>query len=312
MLKTILFALVFTFPASFGDVENGVPPAQVQSVAIAAAQIPLAAIATIAAAQNLLEVTIEVSVEQLPDKRARIHGTTNLPTGTVFTCSVEESAQGGFYGQSSCSVTAGGSFTSEPFGPTGGLSGDYVAKVWMNVPSQFQPDNVNKVTGTRGEMLSGPLIGEPVSDLHKLLDRWREIKLNIFEMSVSTEKEFTIGGEQGVKAQTERLEQRLRVYNDMLKKVVALHARLLAAPDSGFFEKYWEFAIKFRLDTSDYKSEIERVEPAVARNLIRLPIWHLTRMFLAIASENSEDYDEASSEYTKNLQELELFISGTK
>src|SRR5687767_10889904 len=59
------------------------------------------------------DVTLTVEVTEVPDGRVRLNGRTSLPTDTKLMLSVEERAQGGFLGQSKCSVAADGSYNSE-------------------------------------------------------------------------------------------------------------------------------------------------------------------------------------------------------
>jgi len=101
--------------------------------------------------------------------------------------SVEERIQVGFRGQSKCSVASDGSFTSEPFGPSGGLKdGLYIAEVMMPIP-RVQPDDVKKIIGKNGENLFGPLIEN-----------------GSLGVTLSARKEFTIGGAQVAQAQQQR------------------------------------------------------------------------------------------------------------
>ena len=133
------------------------------------------------------DVTIDVTVTELPDRRIRLHGTTNLPTNTNLMLSVEERMQGGFRGQSKCSVASDGSFSSEAFGPAGGLKdGLYIAEVMMPIP-RMQSDGVRKLIGENGENLSGPLVEN-----------------GTIGVTISAKKEFTIGGVQAVQPQKQR------------------------------------------------------------------------------------------------------------
>lgn len=133
------------------------------------------------------DVTIDLTASELPDRRIRLHGTTNLPAGTTLMLSVAERMQGGFIGQTKGSVASDGSFSSDALGPTGGLKdGLYIAEVVMPVPS-VQPDDARRIIGDNGEHLSGPLVEN-----------------GAFGVTISTKKEFTVGGAQAVQAQKQR------------------------------------------------------------------------------------------------------------
>ena len=167
------------------------------------------------------DVTIDVNVTELPDRRVRIHGTTNLPGNTNLMLSIEERMQGGFRGQSKCSVASDGSFHSEAFGPRGGLKdGLYVAEVVMPIP-RVQPDNVRKVIGENGEKLSGPLVEN-----------------GSFGVTVSAEKEFTIGGVQAAQAQQQRAKDAEEAITKLKLDVCVQLERLLKFKDKQDFKIY--------------------------------------------------------------------------
>lgn len=167
------------------------------------------------------DVTIDVNVTELPDRRIRLHGTTNLPTNTNLMLSVEERMQGGFRGQSKCSVASDGSFNSEAFGPRGGLKdGLYVAEVMMPIP-RVQPDNVKKVIGENGENLSGPLVEN-----------------GSFGVTLSAKKEFTIGGAQAAQAQQQRAKDAEGSITKLRFDVCVQLERLLAFKDRQDFKTY--------------------------------------------------------------------------
>lgn len=133
------------------------------------------------------DVTITLTASELPDGRIRLHGTTNLPASTTLMLSVAERMEGGFIGQTKCSVAADGSFSSEGFGPSSGLEdGLYIAEVVMPIPS-VQPDDARRVIGDNGENLTGPLVEN-----------------GAFGVTISTKKEFTVGGAKAVQAQKQR------------------------------------------------------------------------------------------------------------
>lgn len=167
------------------------------------------------------DVTIDVNVTELPGRRIRLDGTTNLPTNTNLMLSVEERVQGGFRGQSKCSVASDRSFSSEAFGPSGGLrDGLYIAEVMMPIP-RVQPDDVKKIIGENGENLSGPLVED-----------------GSLGVTVSAKREFTIGGAQAAQAQQQRAkdaEERIAG----LKVATCVHLeRLLEFKDKQDFKTY--------------------------------------------------------------------------
>lgn len=241
------------------------------------------------------DVTIKVNVTELPDRRVRLYGTTNLPTDTNLLLSVKERAQGGFYGQSKCCIAADGSFDSETFGPRGGLNdGVYVAGVVMPIP-RVQPDNVKKLIGENGERLSGPLV-----------------KNGSFGVTVSAEKEFTIGGAQAAQAQQERAKNRIQQYRKWLTKVIVLHKRLQAARGSNNLAQWGQFARQFRTDIQSHQDQLMQVQPVYARLMIVAPLNDVRRMFHATAFQKPQDYNEASRDYRKSLKELQQFITEAK
>jgi len=238
------------------------------------------------------DVMIKVNVTELSDRRICLHGTTNLPTDTKLMLSVEERAQGGFLGQSKCSVAADGSFKSEAFGPKEGLKdGVYVGEVVMPIP-RVQPDHVRKLIGENGEQLSGPLVEN-----------------GTLGVTVSTEKEFTIGGAHAAQAQQEREKDRIQQYREWLKKVAALHSRLQTARGSEDLAKWGQFARQFRTDIQSHQDQLVQVQPVTARLMIGGPLDAVRRMFHATAFQKSQDYREASADYTESLKELEQFIA---
>jgi hypothetical protein len=104
------------------------------------------------------DVALTVDVAKLPDNRVRLSGTTNLPPGTKLILTVSEKSKNGFGGQSSCNVSEAGTYSSEAFGPKGGLEdGRYIAEAMMPIP-QVQPPAVQAVIGEKGQRLSGALV----------------------------------------------------------------------------------------------------------------------------------------------------------
>ena len=249
---------------------------------------------TVEAARTPLDgdVTITVDVTELPDRRVRLHGTTNLPTDTNLMLSVKERAQGGFYGQSKCSVAADGLFDSGAFGPRAGLKdGVYVADVVMPIP-HVQPDNVKKIIGENGDNLSGPLVEN-----------------GSFGVTVSVEKEFTIGGVQAAQAQQQRARDRIQQYREWQDRVTALHARLQAARGSNDPARWGEFARQFRTDIQSHQDQLMQVQPVTARFMIGTPLDDVRRMFHATAFRKPQDYNEASADYMESLKELQQFVT---
>lgn len=237
------------------------------------------------------DVTIIVEVTELPDGRVHLHGTTNLPTDTNLMLSVEERAESGFMGQSKCAVASDGAFNSEAFGPASGLKdGVYVAGVVMPIP-RVQPESVKQIIGSDGENLSGPLVEN-----------------GTFGVTVSAEKEFTIGGEQAAQAQQQRVKERIQQYHEWEKKVTALHSNLQAARGSRDPAKWSQFARQFRSDIQLHQDQLMQVQPVSVRFVVGDPLDAVRRMFHARAFQKPEDYNEASADYTKCLKELQRFI----
>lgn len=245
------------------------------------------------------DVWLNVEVTELQDGRVRIGGSTNLPTGTRLMLSVEELAHGGFHGQSKCSVLAGGSIESEPFGPVTGLKdGKYSAEVLMPIP-RVQPDHVKQIIGADGENLSGPLV-----DTGSL------------GASLSAEKEFTIGGVLAASHQKERGDARSQVYRDWLQRAAILHDRLLTARSSEWLGhgnladtvKWCAFARNFRKDMQSHQEQLESVQPLYARILVATAIHELHNMFQATAFSRHSDYQEAGSAYARSVEELSEYI----
>lgn len=249
------------------------------------------------------DVTIDVKVTELADRRVRIHGTTNLPTGTELMLSVEERAQGGFYGQSKCSVLADGSYQSESFGPANGLKdGAYVAEVVMPIP-RVQPGHVQEIIGTNGEKLSGPLV-----------------EAGNFGVTVSANKEFTIGGAQASQLQQQRARARVRQYREWLNKIVALHKRVQTAHSHNWLEdksnaadlaKWGKFARQFRQDLISHQEQMMQL-PIRARMSVGEPLDDIRKMFHCAAFRKAQDYKNASAQYAKSLKELQEFVAETE
>lgn len=167
------------------------------------------------------DVAIDLTVTELPDRRIRLHGTTNLPEWTNLSLSVEERMENGFRGQSQCSVADDGSFESEAFGPSDGLKdGLYVAKVVMPIP-RVQPDDVKEIIGVDGENLSGPLVEK-----------------GSFGVTLSTKKKFTIGGDQAAQAQQQRVKDAEESIANLKLEVCVQLERLLAFKDKQDFKTY--------------------------------------------------------------------------
>src|ERR1019366_65287 len=111
-------------------------------------------------------------------RRVKVEGTTNLPENTEFIITVAETTPG-FVGQSKCKVRANGTFETETFGTKTGLSaGLYSAEVMMPFTC-FQPPDVQKATGSKGENLTGPLVSE---------------RKDVVGVTVRAMKEFSISG----------------------------------------------------------------------------------------------------------------------
>ena len=104
------------------------------------------------------DVTLTVNVTQLPDRKAELAGTTNLPQSTNLMIIVNSRVEGDFQEQSELIVSADGTFGPTSFGANGGLDdGEYIANVTMPMPV-FQPAVVKKIIGKAGEHLTGPLV----------------------------------------------------------------------------------------------------------------------------------------------------------
>lgn len=237
------------------------------------------------------EVTITIEIVKIPGGRIRIHGTTNLPADTNLMLSVDEQSQDGFIGQSKCSVAKNGTFVSETFGPTDGFEdGVYVAGVVMPIP-RMQPDNVKKIIGSNGENLLGPFVEN-----------------GSFGVTVSLEKEFTIGGVQAAQVQKQRVADRIQQYHEWKKKIIALHSRLQTACDDSDLERWGKFGRQFRNDIQSHQEQLMQL-PMSARFAIGDPLDDIRRMFHATSFQKPQDFKEASIDYAKSFSELEKFIA---
>ena len=238
------------------------------------------------------DVTIEVNVTELPNKSVQVHGMTNLPTGTDLMLSIIDTIEGDLEGQLKCSVAADGSFEAGPFTAGDGFEdGIYVVEVLMPIPP-VQPDNVKKFLGEGGEKLTGPLV-----EKDSLGDYF----------TVSTTKEFTIGGAQAAQAQHERLEERIKEYEEWVKKIVALHTRLQAAipsrqkPDAGTFGGEWnKFGQEFAREVQSLKDKALQMPLGPARMSIYLSLENLRRMFHTTAFEHPQEYKQESTDYVES------------
>ncbi|OGQ94066.1 MAG: hypothetical protein A2521_09720 [Deltaproteobacteria bacterium RIFOXYD12_FULL_57_12] len=166
------------------------------------------------------DVTLTINVTKLPDNRVHINGKTNLPLGTELMLSVEEKMNNGFLGQSSCVVSDKGTFSSELFGPKGGLKdGRYVAEVLMPIPT-VQPVAARKIIGMNGENLSGNLVSK-----------------DEFGTTVSQQTEFTIGVAPDA-AQAERKMQTELATSKLKKQLCIYLEQLLSFKDEPKFKQF--------------------------------------------------------------------------
>jgi hypothetical protein len=164
-------------------------------------------------------VMLTLEVAKLPDNRVRLSGKTNLPPGTKLMLSVQEEIGGGFYGQSSCSVSDKGEFNSEAFGPSGGLKdGRYVAQAMMPIPA-VQSSAVKEIIGKNGENLTGSLV-----------------KKGELGVTVSKQTEFGIGASPDA-AQAERKKQTEIASAELKKKLCIYLEQLLKFKDEPQFKE---------------------------------------------------------------------------
>ena len=171
----------------------------------------------------------------------------------------------------------------------------------MPIP-HVQPDNVKKILGEGGEKLTGPLV-----------------ERDSMGVTVSTTKEFTIGGAQAAQAQHERVEDRIKEYEEWVKKIVALRARLQAAipsrqkPDAGTFGGEWnKFGQEFAREVQSLKDKALQMPLGPARMSIYLSLENLRRMFHTTAFEHPQEYKQESADYVENLTAFEEFIAEAK
>lgn len=166
------------------------------------------------------DVELTLAVAELADKRVRLSGATNLPSGTKLMLSVKEDTDNGFFGQSHCFVSPTGSFESEAFGPKGGLKdGRYIAEVTMPV-ADVQPANVRAVIGDKGENLAGPLVDK-----------------NSYGVTASQQQEFAIGANADA-AQAERKQQTDAAIASLKQQLCIYLEQLLAFKDDPKFKEY--------------------------------------------------------------------------
>jgi hypothetical protein len=161
----------------------------------------------------------------------------------------------------------------------------------MPIP-RVQPDSVKKLIGDNGEKLSGPLV-----------------ESGSLGVTVSAEKEFTIGGPQAAQSQHQRAKDRIQQYRELQKEIITLHSRLQAARDSDNPEKWGKFARQFRADIQSRQDQLMEVQPVSARFIIGDPLDAVRRMFHATAFQKPQYYNEASADYMKSLIELQKFIT---
>lgn len=102
------------------------------------------------------DVNIDASASETIDKRIIITGSTNLPDETEFLISIENETLG-FMAQDRAIVKKG-KFSSSPLGPISGLI-DAIYSIEILMPLAFtQSEQVQRVIGTKGEHLKGPLV----------------------------------------------------------------------------------------------------------------------------------------------------------
>ncbi len=148
-----------------------------------------------------------------------------------------------------------------------------------------------------GEKLTGPLV-----------------ESDSLGVTVSTTKEFTIGGAQAAQAQQKREEERLKEYDEWLKKIPAIHARLQAAiPSRQKNPAEWaKFAQEFVMEIQSHQQEASQIESFAARIAIYDPLECSRRMFHTTAFQKPQEYIEANADYTKSLKALEQFLAEAK
>ncbi len=245
-------------------------------------------------------VVLEITVEQLAERRVRIHGNTNLPPDTKLLVSLKDRQRRSVSGQSQCAVSKEGEFHSEAVGPPEGLrDGVYVAEVVMPHPRE-QSESVQRTIGMHGERLWGPRVQQgPAGKL------------------VFVAREFTIGHSGTVETLEARARERVEPVEQWLADVEALHDRLIEArsnkwlsdgADKGKLAKWATFAAVFNQDIQSYQRQLTLLQPMQARTLLSTALESIKAMFHASSLRRDAEYDQASARYAKSIKDLKEFV----
>ena len=145
-------------------------------------------------------VVLGLEVEVSRQRRATLHGKTNLPDGTILMTSVSGDSTD-FLGQDRAMVHEG-SFRTDFFGPATGLKdGIYTAGVTMPIP-RVQTREVRAIIGEEGEHLTGPLVEQ--GDLGT---------------TVAVEQKFQIGTDAGVAEERQRHSEAIAKADSILREL---------------------------------------------------------------------------------------------
>jgi len=240
-----------------------------------------------------LVVSISIEPEVQADKRIIISGKTNLPSETLIFITLEDAITLGNYGGTKATILSDGVYKTEPFGGTLGLpGGKYVAGVTMLLPA-LQPKTVRQIIGENGQNLKGPLV-TPLGGLGN---------------TIRPEKEFRVGGEDGVKDQLRRVTSDLKLFKGYVEVTKSLYSQADKIIMNGGSEDYIQ---TFKLELRQLRNTLSKIPakgPTMrARIIMMTPADNVYLMFNCAENNDDKEYREAKADYLSSLKEMEAFL----
>jgi hypothetical protein len=214
-----------------------------------------------------------------------VHGNSNLPQGTVLMVGITETVPG-FFDQSKCSLSSGGEFQAE-FGPVD--DGVFEASAVMVLP-MFQPPEVRRQIGEKGERLNGPLLSDTA-----------------LGPSITVAKRFVAGGSRGTARELRRAEEHLKQYRGWLNRLTTMRQHFENAHKTGSIRGGSDaVAVRFRRQFDAATTESEAIKGGWS--FVAKVIIGLQELLEAEIAGDSEGYQEAAEQFEKDREELKMAI----
>lgn len=259
-----------------------------------------------ASSPTTADVKLSIEPIVLGDRRVVVKGQTNLPGGTSLMVTVEEELPGGFSAQARCTVEPDGDFETVAIGPSGGLKhGRYSAQVLMPIP-RVQSEDVQRVIGTKGENLRGPLV-----------------RHGALGVTVEAEATLIVGDADAELTQRRRAADALKTYDNSYGKLNSLYRQLESNRKRGWLDdpndleslaKWGKFARDFTEQVDSLRERLDGATPASPRFYLSVAAGDLAVMLVDAAHNNpgygdqEELFKESMAEARKKLQELRRFL----